>query len=170
MAVDRRTETRRCNAIFDPHWRLQDGEERKEGSIGELTLGEAQPGRSFGWLWRTTVRDGGAASPWEFSGVSSSAREHWRAQGEGGSSERSEAVGRGWVCTWAPKGSGVVVLLGGMAWATVLGVRVRGAGEVVAGLTAANGWSPRVAVADACAELLVGGACQVERGSGRAGE
>lgn len=50
----------------------------KEGSADELSLGEVQLGRSFWWRWRwrTTVRDGGAASPWEIPSVSSSTREH----------------------------------------------------------------------------------------------
>jgi hypothetical protein len=112
MAVDRRTTARRCNTVFGPHRRLQDGEERKEGSHGELTLGEAQPGRSFWWRWRTTVRrDSRAASPWEIPGVSSLAREHRQARGEGssgegGSGERSEAAGTGWACTGVPEGVG----------------------------------------------------------------
>jgi hypothetical protein len=64
----------------------------------------------------------------------------------------------------------VAVLLGGAVWDTVLNVHVCGVGEVVMGLTAANGWGPRLAVADARAEPLAGGARRAERGSGCAGE
>lgn len=62
-------------------WRRENRGERKRSSVGDLTSSEAQSRWSSEWRWWTTVRDGGATSPWRIRGASSSAvRELWRAR------------------------------------------------------------------------------------------
>jgi hypothetical protein len=123
--------------------RRENGGQRKGNPTGELTLSEARSGRSSERWWQTTVRDGGATSPWGIRGASGLVVGAPASSGGCDWDEGSEAK-RGWTCAETSKGSGRRFRAG--AW--------RGFGRL----------NVRARRGDGCeserAESLAGGACQ----------